>query len=110
MSRIKHLVRTTLSDARNSSADEKARAPNPNSLIKSGRDSRTDSSSSTTDTSEISAVPFFCVNFMTQECARPGAVSIVLWYRLKRHQNQFSTFMQLRPRRASEYRYGRPPK
>src|SRR6266478_111308 len=52
MSRIRHLVWTTQSDARNSSGDENARAANPNSLSKSGSDSRTDSSSSTTDTSE----------------------------------------------------------
>src|SRR6266478_2984203 len=52
MSRIRHLVWPTQSDARNSSGDENARAANPNSLSKSGSDSRTDSSSSTTDTSE----------------------------------------------------------
>src|SRR5438094_1730704 len=52
MSRIRHLVWPTQSDARNCSADENARAANPNSLSKSGSDSRTDSSSSTTDTSE----------------------------------------------------------
>src|SRR5258706_108620 len=52
MSRIRHLVWPTQSDARNSSGDENARAANPNSLSKSGSDSRTDSSSSTTDTSK----------------------------------------------------------
>src|SRR6202045_4680234 len=51
-SRIRHLVRQTQSDARNSSADENASTAKPNSLSKSGKDSRTDSSSSTTDTSE----------------------------------------------------------
>src|ERR1700756_191210 len=52
MSRIRHLVWPTQSEARNSCADEKARAAKPNSFSKSGSDSRTDSSSSTTDTSE----------------------------------------------------------
>jgi hypothetical protein len=56
MSRIRQLVWPTLSDARNSSADENARTAKPNSLSKSGSDSRTDSSSSTTDTSERSTV------------------------------------------------------
>src|SRR5580698_7420119 len=49
-SRIKQLVWLTYSEARNSSADENERAMKPNSLSKSGSDSRTDSSSSTTDT------------------------------------------------------------
>src|SRR5580700_4767779 len=52
MSRIRHLVWPTQSDARNSCADENTRAAKPNSFSKSGSDSRTDSSSSTTDTSE----------------------------------------------------------
>src|SRR5216683_8160459 len=52
MSRIRHLVWPTQSDVRNSCADENARAAKPNSFSKSGSDSRTDSSSSTTDTSE----------------------------------------------------------
>src|ERR1700680_2526356 len=52
MSRIRHLVWPTQSDARNSSGDENARAANPNSLSKSGSDSRTDSSAPTTDTSK----------------------------------------------------------
>src|SRR5882762_3775801 len=52
MSRTRHLVWPTQSDARNSCADENARAAKPNSFSKSGSDSRTDSSSSTTDTSE----------------------------------------------------------
>src|SRR5450432_518381 len=49
-SRIKQLVWPTHSEARNSSAEENERAVKPNSLSKSGSDSRTDSSSSTTDT------------------------------------------------------------
>src|SRR5580704_16320223 len=56
-SRIKQLVRPTHSEARNSSADENERAVKPNSLSKSGSDSRTDSSSSTTDTSELGDIP-----------------------------------------------------
>src|SRR5208282_547351 len=52
MSRIRHLVWPMQSDARNSSGDENARAAKPNSLSRSGSDSRTDSSSSTTDTSK----------------------------------------------------------
>src|SRR5258708_10294523 len=59
MSRIRHLVWPTQSDARNSSGDENARAQKPNSFSKSGSDSRTDSSSSTTDTSEhVSFIDF----------------------------------------------------
>src|SRR5262249_4747547 len=49
-SRIRHPASRRLSDARNSSADEKARTAYPNSLSKSGSDSRTDSSSSMTAT------------------------------------------------------------
>src|SRR5438132_2822117 len=44
-------VWSTNSEARNSAAEEKARDAKPNVLSRSGRDSRTDSSSSTTDTS-----------------------------------------------------------
>src|SRR5712691_8774874 len=52
MSRSRHLVSLTTSDARNASADENASAAKPNCRSKSGSDSRTDSSSSTIDTSE----------------------------------------------------------
>src|SRR5579862_490032 len=52
-SRTKQLVLPKYSEARNSSADENERALKPNSLSKSGNDSRTDSSSSTTDTNEL---------------------------------------------------------
>src|SRR5713226_7337127 len=55
-SRIRQLVRPTYSEARNSSADENERAVKPNSLSKSGSDSRTDSSSSTTDTNELGII------------------------------------------------------
>src|SRR5580700_7203176 len=58
-SRTKQLVRPTYSEARKSSADENERAVKPNSLSKSGSDSRTDSSSSTTETSEIGVIPGF---------------------------------------------------
>src|SRR6266480_644349 len=47
-SRTRHLVSAIDLEARNSSADENARASKPNSFSKSGKDSRTDSSSSTT--------------------------------------------------------------
>src|SRR5947207_2421951 len=47
-SRTRHLVSAIDSEARNSSADENACASKPNSFSKSGKDSRTDSSSSTT--------------------------------------------------------------
>src|SRR6202166_3089243 len=55
-SRTKQLVRPTYSEARNSSADENERAVKPNSLSRSGSDSRTDSSSSTTDTNELGII------------------------------------------------------
>src|SRR5436190_21404905 len=48
-SSTRQLVWATVWEARNSSADEKACASKPNSFSKSGSDSRTDSSSSTTD-------------------------------------------------------------
>src|SRR5580658_1933913 len=51
MSRSRHLVLEVWREARNCSADEKVRTENPSSLSKSGSDSRTDSSSSTTQTS-----------------------------------------------------------
>src|SRR5437870_9457458 len=47
-SRSRHLVSAIDLEARNSSADENACASKPNSFSKSGKDSRTDSSSSTT--------------------------------------------------------------
>src|ERR1700735_854421 len=53
MSRIKHGIRPRSSEARNSFADENARAAKPSSFSKSGSDSRTDSSSSTTDTTPM---------------------------------------------------------
>src|SRR5215475_5504307 len=56
MSRRRQLVSLTTSEARNASADENAWAAKPDSRSKSGSDSRTDSSSSTTDTSERLAV------------------------------------------------------
>ena len=56
MSRIRQLVSPTTSEARNASADENAWESKPNCRSKSGSDSRTDSSSSTTDTSERLAI------------------------------------------------------
>src|SRR5579871_5774245 len=56
-SRIKQFVVPTYSEARNSSADANERAVKPNSLNKSGSDSRTDSSSSTTETNEFGIIP-----------------------------------------------------
>lgn len=50
-SRSRHLVWPMQSDARNSSADENARAAKPNCFSRSGSDSRMDASSSTTVTS-----------------------------------------------------------
>src|SRR5882672_5696712 len=47
-SRSRHLVSVIDLEARNSSADENVCASKPNSFRKSGKDSRTDSSSSTT--------------------------------------------------------------
>ncbi len=50
-SRIRHFVCSSALDWRNSSAEENAAGEKPNSLSKSGSDSRTDSSSSTMETS-----------------------------------------------------------
>src|SRR6266478_3797883 len=75
MSRIRHLVWPTQSDARNSSGDENARAANPNSLSKSGSDSRTHSSSSTTDTSE--SVIFIDFLAHPSRLASPNAATVL---------------------------------
>src|SRR6185437_5430693 len=55
ISRSKHLVSPLESDTKNSSADENVSTANPNCFSKSGNDSRTDSSSSITDTSGVPA-------------------------------------------------------
>src|SRR6267154_612566 len=55
-SRIKQFVRPMYSEARNSSADENESEVKQNSLSKSGSDSRTYSSSATTDTSELGII------------------------------------------------------
>src|SRR5262249_54997740 len=53
MSRIRQLVWGTTSDAaRNASAEENTSTAKPNARSRSGSDSRTDSSSSTTETTE----------------------------------------------------------
>src|SRR3984957_14077821 len=59
MSRIRHSVLSMELEARNSSADENAWAAKPNSSSRSGNDSRTDSSSSTTDSKERMAITNF---------------------------------------------------
>jgi hypothetical protein len=56
-SRTRQSVRTKLDDSRNSSAEENGRPSNPNDLRSSGKDSRTDSSSSTAETRA-------CITFM----------------------------------------------
>jgi hypothetical protein len=56
MSTTRQLVSLTTLEARNASADENALAAKPNCRSKSGSDSRTDSSSSTIDTSERLAI------------------------------------------------------
>src|SRR5262249_1399806 len=66
MSRIRHRVSVTESDERNACPDENARATNPNSFSRSGSDSRTDSSSSTTDTKGGSMRSLPCGHFMNK--------------------------------------------
>src|SRR3954469_7075805 len=56
MSRRRHLVASTRPDARNVSAEENASAAKPNCRSRSGSDSRTDSSSSMTDTNARSSI------------------------------------------------------
>src|SRR5262249_1131355 len=67
-------------DDKKSSADEKARLANPNSRSKSGNDSRIDSSSSTTDTSNCSGILPGRLDSITRHCSIAGGASIVLWY------------------------------
>src|ERR1700685_4502662 len=80
MSRIRHLVSSTQSEERNSSAEENTRAAKPNSLSRSGNDSRTDSSSSTTDRSGGTLPPLPLRDSMTKQCDIPRGTSIVLRY------------------------------
>src|SRR5580692_10591287 len=87
-SRIKQLVRPTYSEARNSSADENARAVKPNSLSKSGSDSRTDSSSSTTDTNELgiilgSSSRIRCTSLLRRNGKRKSGARTVVRFRPK---------------------------
>src|SRR6185295_13132071 len=85
-SRTRHLVSAIDCEARNSSADENACASKPNSFSKSGKDSRTDSSSSTT---VINGRVTICLNRPLVfslierygECAYQSWLSMVLWYR-----------------------------
>src|SRR5258708_14066128 len=89
-SRTRHLVSAIDSEARNSSADENARAWKPKSFSKSGKDSRTDSSSSTTvirgrvTISYDSQLVFSSSNGDYRECTYQSWMSIVLWYRYSR--------------------------
>src|ERR1700730_14983412 len=92
MSRIRHPVWHTQSDARNSSADENAWAAKPNSLSKSGSDSRTDSSSSTTDTSEYMTImdpsrravqPPQVASGWRQVCGRPSHARVCEEWKMK---------------------------
>src|SRR5580704_13542131 len=87
-SRIKQLVRPTHSEARNSSADENERALKPNSLSKSGSDSRTDSSSSTTETSEHGITPgcssrIRCTSFSRRNGKRKNGAGAIVRLRPK---------------------------
>src|SRR5262249_50701798 len=106
MSRIRQQEAFTNSDSRNASADGKAIAAKPSCSSKSGRDSRTDSSSSTNDTSERVAVSFALRSVMSapgwkrsasvavpaEDVRAPGRQtrpeskedSSVLWYRSAR--------------------------
>src|ERR1700704_571024 len=84
-SRTRHLVSAIDSEARNSSADENVCASKPNSFSKSGKDSRTDSSSSTTVirgrvTINYDSQTFPIHRSSYRECANQSRMSIVLWY------------------------------
>src|ERR1700689_4534959 len=82
MSRIRHLVLGTQPDARNSSGDENAREAKPNSFSKSGSDSRTDSSSSTTDTSKrVTVIDFSCRAHSRRLRQRYPGVFALSWVR-----------------------------
>src|SRR5580698_293462 len=87
-SRIKQLVCPTYSEARNSSAEENERAVKPNSLSKSGNDSRTDSSSSTTDTNELwinlgSSSRIGCTSLLRRNGKRKSGARTVVRFRPK---------------------------
>src|ERR1700722_8171582 len=80
-SSIRQFVLSMGPDARNSSADEKARASKPNSRIRSGSESRTDSSSSTMDKSGRSAAPLSSLrDCIRKRCDISRGTSIVLRY------------------------------
>src|SRR6266576_7357778 len=89
-SRSRHLVLAIDLEARNSSTDENVCASKPNSFSKSGKDSRTDSSSSTTvirgrvTISYDSQLVFSSSNGGYRECTYQSWMSIVLWYRYPR--------------------------
>jgi hypothetical protein len=66
---------------KNASAEEKARLAKPNSRSKSGKDSRTDSSSSTTHTTDFSLVRLGCSGCIPEHCSVGSSAFIILWYR-----------------------------
>jgi hypothetical protein len=66
ISNIRQRVAERLSDVKNSSAEENLRAANPSCLSSPGSDSRTDSSSSTTDTSAAPASAPVRVDFLAR--------------------------------------------
>src|SRR3954467_12862232 len=80
MSRMRQLVSSTRSEERNSFGDENAETVNPNSLNRSGSDSRTDSSSSTMERRSWWLAILLFWERTTEECASAVRRSIVLWY------------------------------
>lgn len=109
-SRIRQRVWLTQSELRNSSADEKARAKKPNSLTKSGRDSRTDSSSSTTDTRGRFTRPFFFWGSITKQCANSyNGVHCTLVLASSSHQHQPGIMPQLCPDQPHRHEFRCPP-
>src|SRR3954451_14307795 len=80
MSRMRQLVSSTRPEERNSLGDENAETVNPNSLNRSGSDSRTDSSSSTMERRSWWLAILLSWERTTEECASVLRGSIVLWY------------------------------
>src|ERR1700751_1103703 len=110
MSRIKHLVLSTWPDDKKASPDEKARAAKPNSLSRWGNDSRTDSSSSTTDTSERSLVLRSRLESTRQQCCAAGGASIVRWYCFRSALLQGRFSLGPAPNPQGFQQFGSPPK
>src|SRR5277367_6691774 len=84
-SRIRHLVWPTHSDTKNSSADEKAWTAKPNTLSRLGSESRTDSSSSTTDTR--SPVGTKNTPFALHSCGHASSLNPASRMRYSRHEH-----------------------